>query len=99
MDLMDKWMGIRQIKGNHAPQPYHRRAHQSGEHVKMNDRASKAADYLGKVQWGRTPEEREACRPYIVGTGFGTEVGSLLGKGDMIQEGSLWKNSMRSSGR
>ena len=41
---------------------YHRRKHGTGEHARMEDRASKAAEYLDTFQWGRTDQERAERR-------------------------------------
>ena len=48
---------------DYKPYPYHRKTH-SGQHLKLNDRARMAAEYLSKTQWGtKSSEENEEGEP------------------------------------
>ena len=55
LDARDRWMGIRQLKKEFTPQPYHRKD-KDGKHVPRHQIAEESAQYLANKQWGR-PEE------------------------------------------
>ena len=40
LDRRDTWLGIRRLKSEYKPQPYHRKT-KDGKHIKMNNRAKK----------------------------------------------------------
>ena len=56
LDVRDTWLGIRQIKSNYTPQPYHR-INTQGSHIHHSNRAQEAANYLKKEQWGKQEQQ------------------------------------------
>ena len=65
LDCRDQWLGIRRIKTEYKPNPYHRST-KDGKHIRAEERAEEAAKYLHKHQWGRkevgTNQEEEQNR-------------------------------------
>ncbi len=57
MDIRDKWLGIKRIKGEYKPMPYHRRDKQ-GNHINWKERAQTAAEHPRDEQWGQKEGEK-----------------------------------------
>ena len=58
LDLRSRWLGIKELKSKYNPIPYHNTT-KEGEHIKLHDRAQKAAEYLSKEQWGEPNQEQK----------------------------------------
>ena len=66
LDCRDQWMGIKRLKEQYQPNPYHRKT-KEGTHIKKEERAKEAAKYLSKEQWGineeiKQQQQREGIR-------------------------------------
>jgi len=58
LDLRSRWLGIKELKSKYNPTPYHNVTKDS-EHIKLHDRAQKAAEYLSREQWGELSQEQK----------------------------------------
>ena len=58
LDLRSRWLGIKELKPKYNPTPYHNKT-KEGEHIKLHERAQKAAEYLSKEQWGEPSQEHK----------------------------------------
>ena len=58
LDLRSRWLGIKELKSKYNPTPYHN-VTKDGEHIKLHDRAQKAAEYLSREQWGELSQEQK----------------------------------------
>ena len=74
MDPRDKWMGIKQLKSEYRPQPYHRRD-RAGRTIEANKTAEAFAAHLAET-WKHTPTPPHEISgnklpipdlPYIIG--------------------------------
>ena len=61
LDERDRWMGIKSLRGNYSPQPYHMKG-KHGEHIHWKQRAQEAANYLRDTQWGKEAQWIEGER-------------------------------------
>ena len=50
LDLRDQWLGLKFLRRNFTPAPYHR-CTTNKQHVPMPLRAQSAADFLASEQW------------------------------------------------
>ena len=66
LDLRSRWFGIEELKSKYNPIPYHNKT-KEGEHIKLHDRAQKAAEYFSRERWGLPNQDhmdlKEARRP------------------------------------
>ena len=56
LDVRDTWMGIRQLRSDYQPQPYHRK-NKRGEHTSKKELAEESAKHLASEQWGKGTDE------------------------------------------
>ena len=49
LDIRDRWLGIRELKGKYNPTPYHNKDTE-GKHIKWKERAQKAANQPKKMK-------------------------------------------------
>ena len=70
LDLRSRWLGIKEFKSKFNPTPYHNKT-KEGEHIKLHERAQKAADHLSREQWGE-PSQAEKDLKLPEDTNLGT---------------------------